>query len=535
MMTQRTRDFGLIKAAGCPSSLVGGYFMTELLLVTSVSCLLGILFGLLADFMAANVVFGGYMLGNWWSALVVFFVFFGLALFFGLQPLLKVAKMSAIDALSLVSYYGLVVEGKHRALSHSALTWRLASRGIMRRISPIVRVVILLATVFVLLTVSVAGGLIAKDTTTAWINQASEDGPIVIAYKGMGEQYELLLSNFRGATEHGDFNYSDPKLALPNSVVAQIRGLSSVAAADFRLVLYETVKEVNNYTVIDGGNVVIGSDRVGTSLIIGLDPQIMSRNFSSKGRSLSNDGALEAVVGDSISQTLYYPDPSKRISVSDPLMERIQIRNFIFDIVGVAITPLNNAYVTYVPLEQLMGATGVSSPNMILVTIEASVDRGAAISDIQTAINLVDQDLEVIDLSSTINRNKLFLNSTWQTIMFVPLVTLVSAGMCFVGYIMLTLDERRQEFAVLRSVGAKPRIILRISAIESAIVLLSSLGVGLSFGVILTLMILMSNPLVTVMTLLTIVVWLGCALAAMFLCSLYPAVKLSKTPILDIP
>ena len=34
MMSQRTRDFGLIKAAGCPNSLVGGYFMTELLAVT---------------------------------------------------------------------------------------------------------------------------------------------------------------------------------------------------------------------------------------------------------------------------------------------------------------------------------------------------------------------------------------------------------------------------------------------------------------------------------------------------------------------
>ena len=31
MMAQRTRDFGLIKAAGCPNSLVAGYFMTCLL------------------------------------------------------------------------------------------------------------------------------------------------------------------------------------------------------------------------------------------------------------------------------------------------------------------------------------------------------------------------------------------------------------------------------------------------------------------------------------------------------------------------
>ncbi len=42
MMAQRTRDFGLIKAAGCPNSLVAGYFMTELLATTVAGCGLGI-------------------------------------------------------------------------------------------------------------------------------------------------------------------------------------------------------------------------------------------------------------------------------------------------------------------------------------------------------------------------------------------------------------------------------------------------------------------------------------------------------------
>src|SRR5271157_5367902 len=47
MMAQRTRDFGLIKAAGCPNSLVAGYFMTELLATTVAGCGLGILAGFL--------------------------------------------------------------------------------------------------------------------------------------------------------------------------------------------------------------------------------------------------------------------------------------------------------------------------------------------------------------------------------------------------------------------------------------------------------------------------------------------------------
>ena len=93
--------------------------------------------------------------------------------------------------------------------------------------------------------------------------------------------------------------------------------------------------------------------------------------------------------------------------------------------------------------------------------------------------------------------------------MFLPLFTLASAALCLVGYMMLAVDEQHQEFAILRAVGAKPRIIVNISAIQSAIVLLSSFAVGISLGVITTLLILMTNPIVTSLTIAEIVTWLA--------------------------
>ena len=95
--------------------------------------------------------------------------------------------------------------------------------------------------------------------------------------------------------------------------------------------------------------------------------------------------------------------------------------------------------------------------------------------------------------------------------MLLPLFTLASAAMCLVGYMMLAMDEQHQEFAILRAVGAKPRIIVNISAIQSAIVLLSSFAVGISLGIITTLLILMTNPLVTSVTIVEIAAWLTCS------------------------
>jgi len=111
---------------------------------------------------------------------------------------------------------------------------------------------------------------------------------------------------------------------------------------------------------------------------------------------------------------------------------------------------------------------------------------------------------------------------------------LVSAALGLVGYMMLSIDEQHQEFGVLRAVGAKSRIIVAISGVQSAVLLLSSCSVGLTFGVMTTLMVLMPNPFVTGLTLVEISAWFLAALLGMFLLSLIPAFRLAKASILKI-
>jgi len=111
---------------------------------------------------------------------------------------------------------------------------------------------------------------------------------------------------------------------------------------------------------------------------------------------------------------------------------------------------------------------------------------------------------------------------------------LVSAAFCLIGYMLLAVDEQRQEFAVLRATGAKPNAITAILAVQSLIVLLSSWVVGISLGVIITLIILVPSPVVTTFTILLIAIWLFTALSSIFLLSLYPAVKFARVPVLKI-
>ena len=118
--------------------------------------------------------------------------------------------------------------------------------------------------------------------------------------------------------------------------------------------------------------------------------------------------------------------------------------------------------------------------------------------------------------------------------MFLPLFSLVAATLCLFAYLVLAIDEQHKEFAVLRAMGAKSKTVVSILAVQSLIVLFSSFAVGISFGVIITLMILISHPVVTSFTILEISAWLFAALAGLFLFSLYPAVRFAKKPILQM-
>jgi ABC-type antimicrobial peptide transport system permease subunit len=118
--------------------------------------------------------------------------------------------------------------------------------------------------------------------------------------------------------------------------------------------------------------------------------------------------------------------------------------------------------------------------------------------------------------------------------MFLPAFSLVAAAICLVGYVMLSISEQCQELDILRAIGAKPRTIIKIISGQSSIVLLSCYALGIISGISLTLLILVPKPFVTGFTMVEIVGWLLIVLATTFVFALYPAIKFSKKPVLEM-
>jgi len=526
---QRVKDIGLMKAAGCPNDSIFGYFMTERLIVIFFSCFLGNILGILADF-ASTSVFNSFGLQipqvsvNFWLVLLVFVLFFVFTLIFGAKPILDTTRIEPAKAISPTYYLGLGKEPGFRAISKSNFTIKMALRSLFRRKSVTIRIVLCLITVFVLLTTSVAGGIIAYQTTKNWIEKAVGRDMLLIGHQEMCNQYKLLLSRFYEEKESPLFNYTDEKYLISEELVTQLELISGVDI-DTRLVIETHIREIPGYVVDpDTGDATrVGWNREGVSIIVGIDPAKALNEWFLDGEFLGSQ-EWTAVIGDTVAQKMF----------EVPLNQGILLFNGNFGIIGVCLDPLNNGNVTYVPMKTLQKAASISKPNIVMAKINSLVNRADALNQIRATVSAVNSEFEVFELNTILDKSLGFLSYIWSTIMFLPLFSLVAASLCLVSYVMLTIAEQRQELGVLRAIGAKPITVLKIISAQSFIVLLLCYAAGIILGIILTLLILIPEPFVTGYTVVEIVQWLSIALATMFLFSLYPAVKFAKKPITEI-
>ena len=259
-------------------------------------------------------------------------------------------------------------------------------------------------------------------------------------------------------------------------------------------------------------------------MIIGVKPNETFSSWFIDGRFIQNENSSEAVVGDSVAAVMF----------EMPLLQSFVMQNATFSVVGLCLDPINNGFVTFVSLERLQGLFMVSKPNVALVQLEPLVDRSKAVAQLQDSLSFVDKDIVILELDEALEDDIGFLSTIWSVVMFLPIFSLGSVTLCLVAYLVLNIDEQRQEFAVLRVIGAKSKTIISILAVQALIVLFSSFAVGISLGVITTLMILIPHPVVTSFTILEIAGWLLASLAIMFVLCLLPAVRFAKKPILTM-
>jgi ABC-type antimicrobial peptide transport system permease subunit len=531
MMAQRAKDIGLIRAAGCPSNVLFGYFFNELIIITLTSCLLGTVFGIAADF-ASTGLFNAIGLQvaqktpNFWLALIVFAVFFTFALIFGVKPILDATKITPAEALSPEYYLHLTKETVSRVIPKSGLTFRMAVRNLSRYMSVTLRVVLCLIIVFVLATVAITGGIMAQQTTTNWIASALSNDAILVAHRDMCTQYALLLSEFRGPQVLPSLNYTAENYLVPLVMLLQLNQMQGITGIDSRFIFMQNITEVsaNVYDNDTQSTVTVGDSRKGEALVVGVEPDSLTVHWFMQGEFLKEDSLGSVVIGDSLALKMF----------SQPLVQSIMFSNASFHVSGVCVDPINNGKVIYIHMKALASFCGVSGSNILLIRLDPSADRSVVLNRLKSVVAVLNGNFEVLELRETVEKNVGFLGYVWSMVATTPLFASVAAAFCLADYVALTTSQQKEEFGILRAVGARPKTILKILVAQNVIVLVSSFGAGLAVGLMFSLLFLIQKPFVSTYGLLEIFAGMISVLAVVFAFSLYPSFRLSRKPTLEL-
>jgi len=521
------RDIGVMKAAGCLSGSIFGYFITELSILVFLSCVFGTIFGVLAYFVCINLLnILGFTFSQTISLWTILFIFLALVLAshtFGALPIINAVKVKPAEALSPLYPLGTTFELGKAAPSKLGFMFKVAYRSLLRRKSATRQAIICLAVVLTLTTVTIAGGMIANQTTTNYVERAIGRDIVIVGHPTITGHYVNLLSQFFEAKEIESINYLDPDFLISELLVLELGNISGVRKVDPRIVLEAPVLEIPGI-IPDPDDpdkaIIIGDSRSDEALILGVEPESVINKWLIMGRVLGKADQKSTIIGDSLALKMF----------DNPQNQSIKVFGEIFDIVGVCLDPLNNGKVVYMPLNALSTALGQPGYNLVFLKIDSS-QRSQVLAEIEEKIS--GTKLELLELNEILGRHISFLNNIWSFVMFLPLFSLATATLCLLSYLTLSIAGQQREFGIMRALGAKPRNIMKIIFTQALLITLISGAIGIPVGLFVTFGFLIPEPVVSQNTLIFVAGCLLLVLSLLCLSSLYPALKAVKKSVVS--
>jgi len=529
-MSGRMRDIGVMKASGCLSGSIFAYFVTELSLLVFLSSITGIILGVAAFYISTSFLnSAGFSISQTLNLGVIMVVCIVLIIFshiFGASPIRRAAKAKPTDAMSPIYRLGTTAALGKKIPSKLGLTFKMAFRNLLRRKSATSQAIICLTVVLTLTTVTIAGGMIANQTTTSYVERAIGRNIVIVGHPTLTERYVNLLSRFFEDKELEQIDYLDSEFVISESLINTMENIPGVNGVDPRLVLETSVREVPGVIlepVEQTRAIIIGDSRSDEALILGVEPEKVANDWLIFGRKLGENDQDATMIGDSLAVNMFSDALNQSIKVFDESL-------LPYNIVGVCVDPLNNGKVVYMPLETLYKDFGQHGYNLLFLQVDAS-ENLQVLAQIENEASA--ENLKVVELDTVLDKHVNFLNNIWSLVMFLPLFSLATAAISLLSYLMLSISGQQHEFGIMRALGAKPRSIMKIVFSQASIIVLVSGAIGISVGLFITFRFLIPDPVISPSTLISVSAWLLVILGLLCVSSLYPTLKAVKKTVVE--
>jgi ABC-type antimicrobial peptide transport system permease subunit len=463
-MVTRRRDIGLMKSIGTLLDTIFDFFMAQSVIILLAGIVLGLAFGTilyLTGMIWLGTVVPGLLFTNSFPAiqLSILAVVLVIAGYFSAQkPIYDTVQESPSLALNPDLGTKVRVSG---FLDSFGLSFRIATKGTGRRLKGTRRTVLSLFLSFTIASLLWIGGGVVQTTSSAYVTRSMGTNVIAVGNPALLDSYYDAYSLY-GSPLNDSFDFLDSADMMPTQLLDDLEDILGVTRVETRLVVYSEVEEMPAIIWNEEFEVYerIGQDRTSSAALIGLDWDTTISDWYFEGRSIDQTG--QVWIGGKMASDFF----------EDPLIQSLGVQGASLEIKAQAFDILNGGMMALMALSQLQSYFGVSGTNLALVQLEDYDD--SLISQIDVLAE--SYGFDIFRQQEVLENNLESIAAIWALLTPLAIVTLLSAFLSLMNYLLVSVFGRLNDYIIMRSVGAKPSFLAKVMIAEG-------LEVGLRAGI----------------------------------------------------
>jgi len=346
-------------------------------------------------------------------------------------------------------------------LDSFGLPFRIATKGTGRRLRGTRRTVISLFLSFTIASLLWIGGGVVHTTSISYVTRSMGTNVVAVGNPNLLNLYYNSYSLY-GTPLNDSFNFISGPDIIPNQLVDDLGEMLGVYKVESRLVVFSEVEEMP--AILWNEELeqyeYIGLDRTSSAVLVGVNWDTTISDWYFEGQRIDN--SQQVWIGGKMATDLFV----------DPLVQSLGVQGTSLEINAQAFDILNGGMMALMDLSLLQTTFSVSGTNLILVQLDEYAD--SIISQIDVLAE--SYGFDTFKQQDVLAGNLATIDAIWALINPVVIVTLLSAFLSLMNYLLVSVFGRLRDYIIMRAVGAKPSFLAKVMIAEG-------LDVGLRAGI----------------------------------------------------
>lgn len=488
----KKKDIGIMKALGTlPRKLYSFYFL-EVYIIFFIGFFLGLIIGIIS-FGIFSLIMNSFFINNPFQLDVIFTSILFASCFFGIYfitgyTIRKIGKEKLMKTFSKDIPYNYNALRKPQFipkwLSSLGTNIKISIINTLRRKGEFRRYLIVFSLISLIIFTLGLGTIVLKTSSEEWIHKSQGENIVIFGHQEVIYNYSLMYQMFSNPEiliDTNTINFTDSKYLFNISDVNEIKSLEGVEEFDERLISFYEVKEkpgLHYFEDIEGFRQV-GQNRESIIPIMGVNPENIIQDFEMEGKFFTSEDAFDNItIGDGLALNLfeYALDQSLELGSNGPS----------FHISGVVIDSFYSGWAGYVGINESRIMLNLLNDEINLLVLRLTPGSYEEIkSELNNISITLGDDYSHLKLDGSFEKNLNFMSNLSLYPMFLIVVIAILAVLSLYNYQKGGIIEKARDFLIMRAVGAKNKSLKRILFFESLFVIIPSLLISLSIGMIL--------------------------------------------------